>query len=123
VGIATVWRKEMRRVTRKKVSSGKIMLFDKPGSSGWNNSGREDTEMACRDRDTKEKIDSFDYCILEVLLKKRDGAGIGDQLRLMTIDNHFETLRFVHENLDACIGNIVKLQRMQDNTALSSVLR
>ena len=79
--------------------------------------------MACRDRDTKEKIDSFDYCILEVLLKKRDGAGIGDQLRVMTIDNHFDTLRFVQENLDACIGNMVKLQRLEDDAAAPPVSR
>jgi hypothetical protein len=71
--------------------------------------------MACRYRNTKEKVNSYDYCILEVSLTKLGAAaGTADQMRLVTIDNHFETLRFVHENLDACICNIVKLQRMED---------
>jgi len=71
--------------------------------------------MACRDRNSQEKIDNYDYCILEVLLTKRDAAvGTGEQMRLVTIDNHVETLRFVEENLDACICNIVRLQRMED---------
>jgi hypothetical protein len=80
----------------------------KPGGKG-----RKD--MASRDRDVKEKIDAYDYCILEVLLSKQGvPLGTGDQMRLVTIDNHVETLRFVHENLDACISNLVMLQRIED---------
>ena len=75
--------------------------------------GRKD--MASRDRNVKEKIDAYDYCILEVLLTKQDApVGTRDQMRLVTIDNHFDTLRFVHENLDACISNLVMLQRIED---------
>ena len=71
--------------------------------------------MACRDRNTNEKIDPYDYCILEVLLTKQGApSGTGEQMRLVTIDNHLETLSFVKENLDACICNLVKLQRMED---------
>ena len=77
--------------------------------------------MASRDREAKEKIDAFDYCILEVLLTKQGAAvGTGKQMRLVTIDNHFDTLRFVQENMDACICNIVKLQRMEDRVKLGS---
>ena len=77
--------------------------------------------MACRDRDTGEKIDSYEYCILEVLLTKQGAAvGTGKQMRLVTIDNHFETLRFVKENLDACICNIVMLQRIEDRVKLEA---
>ena len=77
--------------------------------------------MACRDRDTKEKVDSFDYCILEVLLTKQGAAvGTGKQMRLVTIDNHVDTVRFVHENLDACICNIVRLQRMEERFKLGA---
>jgi len=71
--------------------------------------------MASRDRNARQKIDSYEYCILEVMLTK-EGAepGTGKQLRLVTVDNHVDTLRFVQENMDACIGNIVRLQRMED---------
>jgi hypothetical protein len=71
--------------------------------------------MAHRDRNTEEKIDAYDYCILEVLLRKKGGATEPrGQMRLVTIDNHFDTLRFVQENLDSCIDNIVRLQRNDD---------
>jgi hypothetical protein len=72
--------------------------------------------MACRDRNKREKIDSYDYCVLEVMLtKKGTAAGAGGQMRAVTVDNHFDTLRFVQENLDACISNIVRLQRRDDS--------
>jgi len=55
-----------------------------------------------------------------VLLSKKGATdGTQDQLRLMTVDNHLETLRFVQNNLDACIGNIVRLKRMDDHDANS----
>jgi hypothetical protein len=74
--------------------------------------------MACRDRNKREKIDAYDYCILEVMLTKRGtAAGAGGHLRAVTVDNHFDTLRFVQENLDACISNIVRLQRVDDSAA------
>lgn len=72
--------------------------------------------MAYRDRNRKGKSDNFDYCIMEVLLSKKDATEeTRDQLRLMTVDNHLETLRFVQNNLDACIGNIVRLKRLEDH--------
>jgi hypothetical protein len=73
------------------------------------------TDMASRDRNKKGKSDTFDYCIMQVLLSKQgEAAGTREQMRLMTVDNHLETLRFVQNNLDACIGNIVRLKRMED---------
>ena len=71
--------------------------------------------MAFRDRNKKGKSDPFDFCIMEVLLSKQGApAGTRDQMRLMTVDNHLETLRFVQNNMDACIGNIVRLKRIED---------
>jgi hypothetical protein len=71
--------------------------------------------MACRDRSSKGKIDEYEYCILEVQLTKVGGEpGTERQLRLVTVDNQVDTLRFVQENLDACIGNIVRLQRLDE---------
>jgi hypothetical protein len=74
--------------------------------------------MAYRDRNRKGKTDRFDFCIMEVLLSKQGAAeGTASTMRLMTVDNHVETLRFVRNNLDACIGNIVRLNRMEDHEA------
>jgi hypothetical protein len=74
--------------------------------------------MAYRDRNRKGKSDDFDYCVVQVQLS-RQGAdeGTAKQLRLMTVDNHLDTLRFVQNHLDACIGNIVRLKRMEDHDA------
>jgi len=70
--------------------------------------------MAYRDRTTSEKSGGFDYTIMEVRLRKKGApAGTKEDLRLMTVDNHWETLRFVQDNMDECVGNIVRLKRMQ----------
>jgi len=72
--------------------------------------------MAYRDRNRRGKTDCFDFCIMEVLLSKQGAPeGTAKQLRLMTVDNHLDTLRFVQNNMDACIGNIVKLRRMEEH--------
>jgi DNA-binding protein Fis len=74
--------------------------------------------MAYRDRTTTEKSGSFDYSIMEVRLRKKGApATAKDDLRLMTVDNHWETLRFVQDNMEECVGNIVRLKRLQDNEA------
>ena len=70
--------------------------------------------MAYRDRSTGEKSDPFDYCILQVVVSKRGApAGTSEQMRLVTVDNHLETLQFVKKNLDACIKNIVRLKQVE----------
>ena len=72
--------------------------------------------MAYRDRTTAEKSGAFDYSIMEVRLRKKGAAaGTKDDLRLMTVDNHWETLRFVQDNMEQCVGNIVRLKRLQEN--------
>jgi DNA-binding protein Fis len=78
--------------------------------------------MAYRDRTTCEKTGAFDFSIMEVRLRKKGAAaGTKDDLRLMTVDNHWETLRFVQDNMEECVGNIVRLKRLQDNEAKGSV--
>jgi DNA-binding protein Fis len=74
--------------------------------------------MAYRDRSITEKSGTFDYSIMEVRLRKKGApAGTKEDLRLMTVDNHWETLRFVQDNMEECVGNIVRLKRMQDHRA------
>jgi DNA-binding protein Fis len=72
--------------------------------------------MAYRDRTTTEKSNASDYTIMEVRLRKKGAsAGTKDDLRLMTVDNHWDTLRYVQDNMEECVGNIVRLKRLQDS--------
>jgi hypothetical protein len=90
------------------------------GAIAHQSSVKEESNMAYRDRNKRGKSDFFDFCIMEVLLSKKGATnGTKDQMRLMTVDNHLETLRFVQNNMDACIGNIVRLKRMDDHDANS----
>jgi len=72
--------------------------------------------MGYRDRSTNERSGSFAYCIMEVRLRKKGApAGTKDDLRLMTVDSHWDTLRFVQDNMDQCVGNVVRLKRMESS--------
>ena len=74
--------------------------------------------MAYRDRSMTEKSGTFDYSIMEVRLRKKSAAaGTKDDLRMMTVDNHWETLRFVQDNMEECVGNIVRVKRLQEQDA------
>lgn len=74
--------------------------------------------MANRDRTTNERSGAADFCMMEVRLKKKGAPeNAKEDLRLLTVDTHWETLRFVQENLDQFIGNVVRLKRLEDRTA------
>jgi hypothetical protein len=65
-----------------------------------------------------DKSGAYDFRIMEVRLKKK-GAPLGakEDLRLLMVDSHWETLRFVQENMEELVGNIVKLKRLESGTA------
>jgi hypothetical protein len=70
--------------------------------------------MASRDRNQTGKSGPFDFCIMQVLLSKKGApSGIKDQVRLMTVDSHLETLCFVENNLETCVSNMVRLKPIQ----------
>jgi DNA-binding protein Fis len=74
--------------------------------------------MGYRDRSSNEKSGTYDYCVVEVRLKKKGAAaGTKEDLRLLTVDSHWDTLRFVQENMEQFVGNIVKMKRMEAHTA------
>jgi len=74
--------------------------------------------MAYRDRSNAEKSGAYNYSIMEVRLKRKGAAaGSRDDLRLMTVDNHWDTLRWVQDHMEECVGNIVKLKRLQEREA------
>jgi DNA-binding protein Fis len=74
--------------------------------------------MGYRDRTTSERSGAFDYCIMEVRLRKKGGpAGVKDDLKLLMVDSQWDTLRFVQENMEECVGNIVRLKRLETHRA------
>ena len=74
--------------------------------------------MAYRDRTTSEKADVFDYSVLEVRCRKKGAAaGTMDEVQLLMVDNHRETLGYIRDNIEECIGNIVRLKRMEQPEA------
>jgi DNA-binding protein Fis len=74
--------------------------------------------MGYRDRTSSEKSGSFEYCIMEVRLRKKGAdPGTREDLRFLMVDSHFETLRYVQENMEECIGNIVRLKRSESHAA------
>jgi len=69
--------------------------------------------MGYRDRSKEERSGSFAYCIMEVRLRKKGApAEAKDDVRLMTVDSHWDTLRFVQDNMDLCVGNVIRLKRV-----------
>lgn len=75
--------------------------------------------MGYRDRSTDDRSGAYGYCIMEVRLRKKNApAGTKDDLRLMTVDSHWDTLRFVQDNMDDCVRNVVRLKRMEPATEL-----
>jgi DNA-binding protein Fis len=69
--------------------------------------------MGYRDRSTKEKTGGYDYCIMEVRLRKKNAPDEQEDSRMMVVDSHWDTLRFVQDHMEECVGNIVKLKRME----------
>ncbi|WP_224982358.1 hypothetical protein [Geomonas agri] len=68
--------------------------------------------MASRDRSGGAKLDSAEYCVLQVQLSRKGAVATSPpQTHFVTVDNRMETLDFVHNNLDLCAKNIIKLLR------------
>ncbi|MCM0082331.1 hypothetical protein L4X63_12105 [Geomonas sp. Red32] len=61
-----------------------------------------------------EKSGGYDYRIMEVRLRKKGAPpDAKEDLRLLMVDSHWETLRFVQDNMEDVVGNIVKLKRSE----------
>lgn len=70
--------------------------------------------MAYRDRSANDRSGSYAYTIMEVRLRKKGAPeGTEDDIRLMTVDSHWDTLHFVQDNMDQCVGNVVRLKRTE----------
>ncbi|HJV36688.1 hypothetical protein [Geomonas sp.] len=72
--------------------------------------------MAYKARST-EKAGGYDYRIMEVRLRKKNaGPDAKEELRLLMVDSSWDTLRFVQDNMEELVGNIVRLRRLEDCT-------
>ena len=73
--------------------------------------------MGYRDRSTNDKSGAYSYCIMEVRLRKKGcPEGTKDDLRFMTVDSHWDTLRFVQDNMNDCVGNVVRMKGTKQAT-------
>lgn len=65
--------------------------------------------MAYRDRSITDKVDSFNYCPMQVVFTKgKDVYGGNSEVRVLTVDNHKETIKFIEENVQAWMENLVR---------------
>lgn len=68
--------------------------------------------MASKDRTRGTRLDSADFCVLQVELTQTSSASSPvPQMHFVTVDNRMETLSFVENNLDLCARNILKFTR------------
>ncbi|GFO65661.1 hypothetical protein M1B72_11425 [Geomonas paludis] len=72
--------------------------------------------MASKDRSGGARLDSADFCVLQVQLSSKGALpSSSPQTHFVTVDNRMETLDFVNNNLDLCAKNILKLLRVKED--------
>ena len=70
--------------------------------------------MGQRYRIANEKADDFDFRIMEVVMvEKKGGLKKAASTKVVVVDNHQDTLRYVQENMDDFIGNVLKTRRLE----------
>jgi DNA-binding NtrC family response regulator len=73
--------------------------------------------MGYRYQVSEEKAGAYDFRLMEVLLVKKGRSSVDEEeSRVVAVDNHWETLRYVQENMDDFIGNIVQVRQMDQKT-------
>ena len=61
-----------------------------------------------------ERSGESEYRIMEVVMVKKGKSGTEKASnQALTVDNHWDTLRYVQENMDDFIANMVKVKRME----------
>ncbi|GAB7027010.1 hypothetical protein [Geotalea toluenoxydans] len=65
----------------------------------------------------EEKAGEGTFRIMEVVMVKKGPVGVGmTSSQILTVDNHWDTLRYVQENMDEIIATMVKVIRMETNS-------
>lgn len=54
------------------------------------------------------------FRILEVVTMKKTSDNKASRLQVMLVDGEDETIRFVQENMDEFIGNLLKMRRLEE---------
>ncbi|HBG08109.1 MAG: hypothetical protein A2075_22260 [Geobacteraceae bacterium GWC2_58_44] len=69
--------------------------------------------MGYRCTDATKKVGTYSFRAIEVVLVKQDpSAAEDDAAVVLTVDNDWETLRFVKDNMDAVAANLMRVKHM-----------
>lgn len=69
--------------------------------------------MGYRCRDAKELAGNSAYRCVEVVLVKRAGVtDIDSPAEVLVVDNHWDTLRYVQENMEQFVSNMVRVKKL-----------
>jgi len=75
--------------------------------------------MGYRCKDVKQKAGTYHYRAVEVLLVQRGGTATRDDAAaVLTVDNDWDTLSFVNDNMSDIAANMVRVQRMNRATIM-----
>lgn len=78
--------------------------------------------MAYRDRSITDKVDSFNYRLMQVVFNKGKGVSAGNsEVRVLTVDNHKETMKFLEENVQTWMGNLIRYPEIKDEKKRSEL--
>lgn len=60
-----------------------------------------------------EKDDEYAFRMMEIVMVEKKGSDKESTCsRVMVVDNHFDTLRFVQENMNEFVSNMIKVKKM-----------
>lgn len=66
---------------------------------------------------SEENAGEGTFRIMEVVMVKKEAVGVGrTSSQILTVDNQWDTLRYVQENMDEIIAMMVKVKRMETNS-------
>ncbi|MBI1920196.1 MAG: hypothetical protein HYS23_03840 [Geobacter sp.] len=71
--------------------------------------------MARRFRDISDKACEYDFRMMEVSILRRSGVRDVTTNQTVVVDNHWETLNFVRENMDDVIDNVIRMKKLEDS--------
>ena len=75
--------------------------------------------MGYRCKDTAHKAGTYHYRAIEVVLVKKSGQAVDDdRAAVLTVDNDWDTLSFVKDNMADIAANVVRVQRMNSENRM-----
>lgn len=72
--------------------------------------------MGYRARENTIRGDCAGYCAIEVVLVEKDARRVENAVSdVLVVDNDWETLQFVQENMGDFVGNLSRMKQMKEN--------